>query len=134
VENVVAVAVALGADFLVVYVFLGRMGGIRPSRGARLVGAAAGAIAIEVLKTAMALLVGFTIDAPKYGAFAAPIGVLFVLYLQSTALYGAAALAAGIAERDVPLEVLQASDIEQAQAAVEEASEDVRAAQDEPST
>ena len=57
----------------------------------------------------MALLVAFTVDKPQYGAFAAPIGVLFVLYLQSTALYGAAALTAGIAERDVPLGVLPAA-------------------------
>jgi membrane protein len=117
--DVVAPAVTLGADLLIVYVMLGRLGGIRPSRQARLVGAAAGAVAIEVLKTGMALLVAFTIDKPQYGAFAAPIGVLFVLYLQSMSLYASAALTAGVAERDVPLDVLLAAGTEETQAALE---------------
>ncbi len=127
VVNVVALVLTLGANLLVVYLLLGHLGGIRPSRRARLLGAGAGAVAIEVLKTAMTLLVAFTVDKPQYGAFAAPIGVLFVLYLQTTALYASAALAAGAAERDVPLEVLRAADAEAAQAVVEEAA---RAAQD----
>jgi membrane protein len=122
VVNVVALALTLGANALVVYLLLGHLGGIRPSRRARLVGAGVGAVALEVLKTGMTLLVAFTVDKPQYGAFAAPIGVLFVLYLQTTALYGAAALTAGVAERDVPLEVLQAADVDEAQAAVERAT------------
>jgi uncharacterized BrkB/YihY/UPF0761 family membrane protein len=80
----------------------------------------------------MTLLVAFTVDKPQYGAFAAPIGVLFVLYLQSTALYAAAALTAGVAERDVPLEVLQATGVDEVQAAVEQASIDVDDGPDEP--
>jgi len=132
VVNLVAVVLTLGANLLVVYLFLGHLGGIRPSRHARLVGAAVGAVAIEVLKTGMTLLVAFTVDKPQYGAFAAPIGVLFVLYLQSTALYAAAALTAGVAERDVPLEVLQATGVDEVQAAVEQASIDVDDGPDEP--
>ncbi len=116
--NVVAVALTLGANFLVVYLLLGQLGGIRPSRHARLAGAGVGAVAIEVLKTAMTLLVAFTVDKPQYGAFAAPIGVLFVLYLQTTALYAAASLTAGVAERDVPLDVLRPVDVDEAQDAV----------------
>ena len=77
---------------------LGRLGGIRPARRPRLVGAAVGAVVIEVLKQAMALLVGVAVDKPQYGALAAPIGIMFVLYLQSTALYGVASLTAGLAE------------------------------------
>jgi membrane protein len=127
--SLLAITMTLGANLLVVYLILGRLGGIRPSRRARLVGAAAGAVAIEVLKTAMTLLVALTIDKPQYGAFAAPIGVLFVLYLQSMALYGCAALTAGIAERDVPLEVLEASGTEETQAVVERATREV---DDEP--
>jgi membrane protein len=123
VVNLLAVVVTLGANLLVVYLVLGQLGGIRPSRRARLVGAGVGAIAIEALKTLMTLLVAFTVDKPQYGAFAAPIGVLFVLYLQSTALYGAAALTAGIAQRDIPLEALRAAGAGEALAAPEEAED-----------
>lgn len=118
-----SLALTVVVNFLVVYLVIGSLGGIRPPRRARLVGAAVGAVAIEILKTAMALLVGFTIDKPQYGALAAPIGVLFVLYLQSVALYAAASLTAGIAEKDVPLEVLVATDTEQVQAAVDVAAD-----------
>ena len=63
-----------------------------------MVGALVGALVIEVLKQVMALLVGFVIDKPQYGAVAAPIGIMFVLYLQAMALYGVASLTAGLAE------------------------------------
>ncbi len=105
--TVVSALVTLGVNGAIVYVVIGNFGGIRPERSARLIGSAVGAVVIEALKLVMALLVSFTIDKPQYGAFAAPIGVLFVLYLQSTALYGSAALAAGVAERGVPREVLK---------------------------
>jgi uncharacterized BrkB/YihY/UPF0761 family membrane protein len=101
--QVASVVLTLAVDFLIVYLVLGHFGGIRPARRARVVGAAVGALLIEVLKVAMSLLVTLVIDKPQYGAFAAPIGVLFVLYLQTTAVYAMAALTAGIAERDVPL-------------------------------
>lgn len=79
------------------------------------------------------ILVAFTVDKPQYGAFAAPIGVLFALYLQTTALYGSAALTAGIADRDIPLEVLRATDVDEAQAAVEQATRDADDRPDESS-
>jgi membrane protein len=109
-------AVTLAVNFLIVYLVLGRFGGIRPERRARVIAGAVGAVVIEVLKLLMALLISFTIDKPQYGAFAAPIGVLFVLYLQSYALYLSACLAAGIAERDVPLDVLGPTDAREVQA------------------
>lgn len=123
----ITAASAVGAvliSFLIVFLLLGHLGGIRPELRARIIGAAVGAVVIELLKALMAVLVGFTVDKPEYGAFAAPIGVLLVLYLQSMALYGAASLTAGIADRDVPLEVLAATDAEEAQAAVEEAAQE----------
>ena len=61
-------------------------------------GAALGTVAIEVLKQVMALLVTFVIAKPQYGAAAAPIGIMFVLYLQSMALYAAASVTAALAE------------------------------------
>jgi membrane protein len=96
--GVVALALTMVLNFLVVYLMLGRLGGIRPPRTPRLVGAAVGAVVIEVLKQLMALLVGFIIDKPQYGALAAPIGIMFVLYLQSSALYAVASLTAALAE------------------------------------
>jgi membrane protein len=99
----VALVLTLVLNFAVVNLMLGRLGGIRPPRVPRLTGAAVGAVVIEVLKQVMALLVGFVIDKPQYGALAAPIGIMFVLFLQSSALYGVASLTAALAERDADL-------------------------------
>jgi uncharacterized BrkB/YihY/UPF0761 family membrane protein len=129
--NIASAVLTLVVNFLVVYLLLGNFGGIRPERKARVIGAVVGGLVIEVLKTVMALLVGFTIDQPEYGALAAPIGILFVLFLLSVALYGAAALTAGIADRDVPLEVLEADAVEDAQAAVEDATGEIQAITDD---
>ncbi len=96
--GVTAFVLTMLLNFLVMHLLLGRLGGIRPPRVPLLIGAAVGAVAIEVLKQAMALLVSFVIDKPQYGALAAPIGIMFVLYLQSSALYVAASLTAAIAE------------------------------------
>ena len=85
-------------NFLVIHLMLGRLGGIRPARTPLLVGAGVGAVVIEVLKQVMALLVAFVIDKPQYGAFSAPIGIMFVLFLQSSALYLVASLTAALAE------------------------------------
>lgn len=93
-------------DFAIVYLLLGVLGGIRPPRRARGIGAAVGAVAIQLLKSLMAVVIGFSASKPQYGALAVPIGMLLVLYLQTMALYGSAALTAGIAERDVPLEAI----------------------------
>ena len=93
-----ALLLTLALNYLVVHLMLGRLGGIRPARGPRRAGAAVGAVAIEVLKQVMALLVGFVVERPQYGALAAPIGIMFVLYLQSAALYAVASLTAALAE------------------------------------
>ncbi|MCB0915839.1 MAG: YihY/virulence factor BrkB family protein [Actinobacteria bacterium] len=97
----------LAVDFLIVYLILSHFGGVRPDRRSRVVGAIFGAIAIEVLKRAMTVILAFAIDKPQYGALTAPIGILLVLYLQSMALYVSAALAAGAADRNVPLSELE---------------------------
>ncbi len=103
---VLTLMLALVVDFVILWLILSHLGGIRPEHRARMAGALLGAVLIEVLKYFMAVIVGFSVDKPEYGALAAPIGILLVLYLQCMAAYGAAALAAGIAERDVPLEHL----------------------------
>jgi membrane protein len=97
--GVVAFVLTMALNFLVVHLMLGRLGGIRPARTPLLVGAAVGAVVIEVLKQVMALLVAFVMAKPQYGALAAPIGIMFVLYLQSSALYLVASLTAAVAER-----------------------------------
>ena len=63
-------------------------------------GAVNGIGATEALKLLMAALLGVVVAKPQYGALAAPIGIMFVLFLQSLALYGAASLPAAIAEGD----------------------------------
>ena len=93
-----ALVLTMVLNFVVVRLMLGRLGGIRPPRTPLIVGAAVGAVAIELLNQAMALLLGFVIDKPKYGAVAAPIGIMFVLYLQAIALYAVASLTAALAE------------------------------------
>jgi membrane protein len=105
--DVCALVLTLVLNFVVVRLMLGRLGGIRPARTPLLVGAAVGAVIIELLKQAMALLVGFVIDKPQYGALAAPIGIMFVLYLQAVVLYAVASLTAALAEG--PTAVAQAT-------------------------
>jgi membrane protein len=102
-----SIALTLGVNFLIVFLLITYLGGIKPQLRARLIGAGIGAIAIEILKFAMALILRLSLDKPQYGALAAPIGILLVLYLQCTTLYGCAAITAGVAEKDVPLADLE---------------------------
>jgi uncharacterized BrkB/YihY/UPF0761 family membrane protein len=129
---VAAVALTLGLNFAIIYLLLGNLGGIRPPRRARVIGAAVGAVITELLKSAMTLLVGFTIDQPEYGALAAPIGILFVLFLLSMALYSSAALTAGVTDKDVPLELLEADAVEDAHAAMADATGELAAVTEGP--
>ena len=66
--RLVSIVVTLGLNFAAVYLVLSHFGGIRPERRARVVGAAFGAVAIEILKGAMTLILGFALDKPQYGA------------------------------------------------------------------
>lgn len=107
-----ALIVVLVIDFAIMYLLLGVLGGIRPERFARGIGAATGAVTVSVLKYFLGAIIAWSIARPQYGAFALPITVLFVLYLLTIALYGSAALTAGIADRGVPLDELTSADIE----------------------
>lgn len=120
--ELLAIGVTLLIDFAVVYVVLRRFGGIRPPRRPAVIASAAGALAIQLLRIPMALVLQLSVDKPQYGAFAAPIGVLLVLYLNTLVVYAVGALCAGIAEREVPLEdIIQTIDLEEAQPEVAEA-------------
>ena len=107
-----ALLVALVIDFVIVYVLLGVLGGIRPERHARLIGAASGAVVVGILKYFMGFIIAWSIAKPQYGTFAMPITVLFVLYLLTLSLYASASLTAGIADKDVPLDELTPREIE----------------------
>lgn len=101
---VASIVLTFVADFLIVYVILGRLGGIRPPRQAHVIGAAIGAVGLQLLRIPMGLILEISINKPQFGALTMPIGMMLVLYLNAAIIYGSAALAAGIAERDVPLD------------------------------
>ena len=128
-----AVGLALVLNFAIIYLLLGNLGGIRPPRRARVIGAGVGAVITELLKSVMTLLVGFTIDQPEYGALAAPIGILFVLFLLTMALYSSAALTAGVTDKDVPLDLLEVDAVEDAHAAMADATGELAAVSDDSS-
>ena len=104
---VVGLSVGLVVDVTILWILLGRLGGIRPHRRPRLVASLVGAVAVGVIKQLLGVIVAWCLDKPQYGVFAAPLAILFVLSLLTTVLFAAAALAGGISDRDVPLAQLQ---------------------------
>lgn len=104
VVRVAAVAATLVLDFLVVFVLLGWLGGIRPPRRALMIGSVMGAVAFQLLRVVMGLVLQVSAEKPQYGTLTLPIGILLVLYLNTLALFASAALTAGVAERSVPLD------------------------------
>lgn len=96
----VTLAVSLLLNVLSIYLLLSHVGGIRPSRHARMVGALIGGIAVEVIKELSASIVEWSLDKPQYGTFAVPITIMLVLYLLSLTLYGSACITAASASKD----------------------------------
>lgn len=90
-------------DLLILWILLGVLGGIRPDRHARLIGAAVGAVPAVALTLLNGVILAWSAAKPQYGALAAPIAILFLLYLLALNLFGAAALTAAVADRGVPL-------------------------------
>ncbi|HSO03767.1 MAG TPA: hypothetical protein VLQ92_04745, partial [Candidatus Limnocylindrales bacterium] len=70
-----------------------------------------GAVAVGLVNALLDAIMAWALDKPQYGAFAAPIAVLFILQLLSLVLSGSACLAAGISDSDVPLEELEPSGV-----------------------
>jgi membrane protein len=105
----IGLGLALGfvVDLSVLWILLGRLGGIRPHRRPRLIASLVGAVAVGAIKQLLEEIVVWTLDKPQYGAFAAPLAVLFILSVLTTALYASAALAGGISDRQVPLAELR---------------------------
>jgi len=94
---VLTILVSLLLNAAVAWLILGHLGGIKPARGPRLVGTAVAAVGIEILKYLLNVIIGWSVGKPQYGAFAAPIAMLLVLYLETVVLYAAASLTAGMA-------------------------------------
>lgn len=94
---VLTIAVALLLNATVIWLILGHLGGIRPANAPRIVGTAFGAVAIEILKYLLSVIIAWSISKPQFGALAAPIAMLLVLFLECTVVYLAAAITAGAA-------------------------------------
>lgn len=94
-------------DVLILWILLGHLGGIRPYRRPRMLASLGGAVGLGLVKLLLDAIMSWALDKPQYGAFAAPIAVLFILQLLSLVLYASACLAAGISDADVPLEELE---------------------------
>ncbi len=88
---------SIALNGLVIWLMLGHLGGIKPARRPRLIGAAVGAVVIEALKYLLSFIISWSVNKPQYGAFAAPIAMLLVLYLETLVVYICACLTAGIA-------------------------------------
>lgn len=95
-----SVALSLCLNYLVIYLVIGWLGGICPPTRPRRIGAASGAVAVEVLKLTMANIISWSLSKPQYGAFAVPITIMLLLYLLSFALYVSACLTAAIAIKE----------------------------------
>lgn len=111
-----------GVDFLVLWLLLGLLGGIRPEPRPRKIAAGAGMIGMALVKALLGAIMAWALDKPQYGVFAAPLAVLLILQLFSLVLYVSACLAAAISDQDVPLARLvpgsdQAEDADADQAA-----------------
>ena len=105
--TVVGLVLGFLVDVLILWILLGHLGGIRPHRRPRLVAGLFGAVALGLVKQLLGAIMAWALDKPQYGAFAAPIAVLFILQLLSLVLYSSACLAAGISDSDVPLAELE---------------------------
>lgn len=90
-------ALALALNAVVIWLMLGHLGGVKPPRQALLIGTALGAVGIELLKYLLSFIIAWSVGKPQYGAFAAPIAMLLVLWLETLVVYIAACITAGIA-------------------------------------
>jgi len=94
---VVATLLTFVLDVGIMFLLLSRLGGVRPPTRALLIGCVLGAVAIGLLKALMGTIIAWAVDKPQYGSFAVPISILIVLWMQSLAMYVAAATTAGAA-------------------------------------
>ena len=91
------VSVALSINYLLFRLVLSRLGGIRPDPKSVHRGALVGAVVMEVMRFAMTFIAQWALDRPQYGAFALPVAILFVIYLQWLVFFFVASLTAAMA-------------------------------------
>jgi membrane protein len=106
-------------DTLIIWLLLGLLGGIRPNPRPRIVASLIGAVAAMIIKQLLSAIISWSLDKPEYGALAIPLALLFVFSLLSMVLYSAAALVAGISDRDKPLKELVPETLEDNESAEE---------------
>lgn len=110
--SVAGVIIGFALDFLIIWLLLGLLGGIKPNTRPRIIASVIGAVAALAIKNLMSAIISWSLDKPEYGALAIPLALLFVFSLLSTVLYSAAAIVAGISDREKPLEELVPEDLE----------------------
>ena len=103
-------------DVLILWILLGRLGGITPGPRPRLVASLIGAVGAMLIKQLLSAIISWSLDKPQYGALAIPLALLFVFSLLSTVLYASASLAAGISDRHTDLAELMPQSVEDAAA------------------
>jgi membrane protein len=105
--RVVGIVLGFGLDYLIIWLLLGWLGGIRPEPHPRRIGALVGAVLVAVIKGLLSLIISWVVAKPQYGAFAIPLAVLFVFSLLSQVLYVSAAITAGASDDDRSLAELE---------------------------
>jgi membrane protein len=90
-------AISLAVNLLIVRILYSRFGGIKPRPRPMWLGAALASVGIELLRLAVAGVVAWALARPQYGAFAVPIALMLVFYLQCLVFYFCAALVAALA-------------------------------------
>ena len=95
--TIVGVAVGSIATYILLRIVLSRLGGIRPDKQSLHRGSLLGAVVIEIMRYGMAAIAQWAVARPQYGAFALPVAILFVIYLQWLVFFFVASLTAAMA-------------------------------------
>lgn len=91
------VVLAISMNYFFFRLVLSRLGGIRPDLTSLRWGALVGAILFEIMRFAMVYIAQWALARPQYGAFALPVAILFVIYLQWLLFFFIASLTAAMA-------------------------------------
>ena len=94
---VTGAVVAVSINYLIFRLVLSRFGGIRPDLTSLRRGALVGAVLFEIMRYAAVIIAQWALARPQYGAFALPVAILFVIYLQWLVFFFVASLTAAMA-------------------------------------
>jgi uncharacterized BrkB/YihY/UPF0761 family membrane protein len=126
VVTVTGIVVAVSINYLIFRLVLSRLGGIRPDLTSLRRGALVGAVLFEIMRFAMVGIAQWALARPQYGAFALPVAILFVIYLQWLVFFFVASLTAAMAS----IRAMLALDTEAAE--TQDEAEEVAASESEP--